>query len=224
MRVAIVVLSMLLPVSAMGQGVDVQSPAFRLDMGEQVKRAGDYDYLMRSLRPLADQGNPLAQYRVGQMFDYGLGVPEDPASAFRFYLSAARNGLPIAQHMTAVRYTTGHGVAPSPAEAMRWMKRAAGQGVPTSHFLLGGWYLRGINGPPDPLEAYFWFEVYLSNRSMFDRLWEGEIRGGRDEASRALSPTMIDSARKRVREWRPVRERSDEELGIDVEMPASRRR
>lgn len=49
---------------------------------------GDYQTALRILHPLAEQGHPQAQFRLGMMFDNGLGLPEDPAQAEYWYNKA----------------------------------------------------------------------------------------------------------------------------------------
>ncbi len=50
--------------------------------------AGDYDAALRLLRPLAERGHADAQFRLGTMFDNGLGVPVDPTQAEYWYNQA----------------------------------------------------------------------------------------------------------------------------------------
>jgi len=44
---------------------------------------GDYATAMRLWRPLAEQGDALAQSNLGQMYSKGQGVPQDYAAADR---------------------------------------------------------------------------------------------------------------------------------------------
>ena len=46
---------------------------------------GDYATAMRPLRPLAEQGNADAQYKLGRMYDGLQGAPHDKAEAARWY-------------------------------------------------------------------------------------------------------------------------------------------
>src|SRR5438132_9077372 len=47
---------------------------------------------MEILRPLAEAGDPAAQYRVGWMYDTGQGVPQDLAEGDRWFEAAAEKG------------------------------------------------------------------------------------------------------------------------------------
>lgn len=46
---------------------------------------GDYAEAVRLIRPLAEQGNASAQYRLGFMYTTGQGVPRDLAEAKKWF-------------------------------------------------------------------------------------------------------------------------------------------
>jgi TPR repeat protein len=50
---------------------------------------GDYETAFKRFRDLADGGHPEAQFRIGWMCFYGLGVSRDPGEAARWYRKAA---------------------------------------------------------------------------------------------------------------------------------------
>lgn len=52
----------------------------------------DFAVALREFRPLANQGNPRAQFFLGFMYDFGKGVPEDEIRAYAWYSIAAARG------------------------------------------------------------------------------------------------------------------------------------
>ena len=80
----------------------------------------------------AEQGHPMAQYKVGASFHFGTGVTADRAQAVSWYRRAAGNGVAEAQH--------NHGFGPS-------------------QLALGYLYLQGIAVGKDPAEAWAWFRA-----------------------------------------------------------------
>jgi uncharacterized protein len=68
---------------------------------------GDYVEAHRLIRPLADQGDALAQNLLGDMYDRGRGVPQDEVEAVRWYHRAADQGLAIAQSNLGNMYSAG---------------------------------------------------------------------------------------------------------------------
>jgi uncharacterized protein len=58
----------------------------------------EYATVLRLLRPLANQGDADAQMRLGFMYHFGRGVPQDYAEAVKWYRLAADQGNASAQH------------------------------------------------------------------------------------------------------------------------------
>ena len=72
---------------------------------------GDYALAFRLYTTLADQGNAVAQFNLGLMYDYGNGVPEDNTKAAKWYRRAAEQGHAGAQNNLGVMHEDGHGVS-----------------------------------------------------------------------------------------------------------------
>jgi hypothetical protein len=69
-----------------------QQDAEKLQAGWVAYQAGQMRDALKLWRSLADKGVPDAQFRVGGMFEQGLGVNRDMIEAYRWYrLAAARN-------------------------------------------------------------------------------------------------------------------------------------
>jgi TPR repeat protein len=82
-----------------------------LEDGLVARKNSDYEAAIRLLRPLADQGDAQAQYNVGEMYQYGQGVPHDNAIAMNWYQKAAAQGYARAQHHIGFMYHFGQGDA-----------------------------------------------------------------------------------------------------------------
>jgi uncharacterized protein len=63
-----------------------------LEDGNAAYKRGDYATAMRILRPLADQGDGMAETIVGNMYYYNHGVPLDWMSAYMWFSLAAAHG------------------------------------------------------------------------------------------------------------------------------------
>ena len=105
------------------------------------------------LGPLAEAGDPQAQYRIAIMAQNGLGMRRNPALAYRFMQAAATAGLGLAQHGLGCMYLEGEGTAPDPAQAAAWFRQAADQGLAGAHSILASLYDEGRGVPRDPAEA-----------------------------------------------------------------------
>ena len=51
------------------------------DKGLAAYNVGDFDTALEELRPLGEQGHAGAQFNLGLMYSYGVGVPQDYAEA-----------------------------------------------------------------------------------------------------------------------------------------------
>jgi uncharacterized protein len=88
----------------------------------------DYATALRLFRSLSDQGNALAQQRLGAMYERGLGVTEDYAEAVRWYRRAAGQGFAISQWALGTMYEYGYGVPQDYVQAHMWCNLSAAQG------------------------------------------------------------------------------------------------
>ena len=88
----------------------------------------DFAEALESYRKAAEQGHPGAQFLLGGMYFYGLGVAKDDAEAVKWYRKAAEQGDEGAQHKLGLMYAKGSGVATDDAEAVKWYRKAAEQG------------------------------------------------------------------------------------------------
>ena len=72
------------------------STSEQLNQGKAELDAQNYEQAFKTLKPLAEKGNPDAQYAVGYMYYYGKGVIEDPIEARSWMQKAAVQGQPLA--------------------------------------------------------------------------------------------------------------------------------
>lgn len=91
-------------------------------------KAGDYAAALKQWRPLAEQGNAVAQFNLGEMYAKGLGVPQDDTEAMRWYRLAAEQNHSGAQYALGERYANGQGVPQNYVLAHMWLNLAAVQG------------------------------------------------------------------------------------------------
>ena len=78
--------------------------------GFEAHLRGDYAAAIREWGPLAAQGDPRAQFNIGNMFDFGKGVTEDNAQAVYWYKKSAKQNCDIAQFNLGNCYNKGKGV------------------------------------------------------------------------------------------------------------------
>jgi hypothetical protein len=77
-------------------------------------------------KPAAEQGDAVAQFRLGQIYEMGLGGTPDYQSAATWYRKSADQGNRTAAFNLAVLYEKGQGVARDQAAALNLYGRAQG--------------------------------------------------------------------------------------------------
>lgn len=98
------------------------------DSGCTAFERGDFAAARKEWAPLAEQGLPQAQFRLGCLYTFGQGVPQDYGLALRLYRLAAEQGDADAQNNLGGMYAEGLGVPADPVEAYMWFELAAEQG------------------------------------------------------------------------------------------------
>ena len=185
---------------ALVAAVAVPAAAGPLEEGVDAYRAKAYTKAVDLWRPLAEQGDAVAQYRLGTLYAEGKGVEQDDAIAFMWMQRAANQGDADAQYGVGASYIGGLGVEKNEAEAARWFQRAANQGMVYAQFNLGLLYASGTGVPQDNVEALKWLDLAL---------FALPAGGARSDVSRAIVDVAAkmdyvqkQEATRRERAWK----------------------
>ena len=119
----------------------------------------DYPAALRLLRPLAEHGDSTAPLNLGQMYDNGLGVPQDYVEAVKWYSRAADQGDTEAQALLGTMYARGLGVSRDFEAAVKWFRQSADRGYPGGLEGLGIMYEYGRGVSMDNVQAYKWYSL-----------------------------------------------------------------
>lgn len=116
----------------------------------------------------AKQPYGTASYKLGNMYYYGKGVPQNYKKAFWNFINASRRNSTLADFMLSKMYAEGQGVSKNLLKACEWQVRAlnysqkhrlaeyqlaAGQGDRLAMQLLGFMYLKGLGVTSNPEKA-----------------------------------------------------------------------
>ncbi|MBG99997.1 MAG: hypothetical protein CMN58_06600 [Solibacterales bacterium] len=83
---------------------------------------------IESLFTLAKQGDPEAQFKLGNEYVFGKNVPVDHAKALKWYRNAAEQGDAKAQFNLGYMCRNGEGMPSDYVQAYKWYKLAAVHG------------------------------------------------------------------------------------------------
>jgi hypothetical protein len=88
---------------------------------------GKASQLLSDIRKAAEGGDALAQFYLAEIYERGIGVPQDCSEAAKWYRKAAEQGEPVAQLGLANLCLRGEGVTQDYVQAYRWLNVAAAQ-------------------------------------------------------------------------------------------------
>jgi hypothetical protein len=131
--------------------------------GVAAARAGDYPRALREWQPLAEGGHRDAQFNMGLLYENGLGVEKNGATAAQWFRRAAEQEDRQAQAYLAEMYAQGLGVKRNDVEALHWYRRAAELGHPASQYNVGVFYAFGRGVEPSTVQAVAWLTVAHEN-------------------------------------------------------------
>jgi len=110
-----------------------------------------------TLRQKAQQGDPVAQNKLGDLYANGQqGIKQDDSEAARWYRKSALQGNALAQFNLGMLYVDGRGVRQSYIKAARWFEKAAAQGIAPAQVHLGILYSDGRGVGRDYQKAQQW--------------------------------------------------------------------
>ena len=107
----------------------------------------------------AAQGNAIAQYWLGTLYERGRGVKADPVAAWRWYSMSAKKGNVKAMYNLAVAEARGKGTKANTAQAAHWFWVSAMQGYVDAQYNLAVLYERGQGVPQSLINAYKWYAI-----------------------------------------------------------------
>lgn len=110
------------------------------------------------------QGNFQALFNLGRMYDRGLGVKKDLATAKKLYLLSAKGGNADAQHNVGIMYLLGDGIEKNIPEALQWLVTASIQGQRMAQRDLGNLFFEGNIVKRDLVLAYTYFSLAAANK------------------------------------------------------------
>lgn len=111
---------------------------------------GDFPAAIREWQPLADKGDPDAQFNLAQAYKLGRGVPQDLTRSELLYAKAAAQGhLQAGDNYGLLLFQRGQHAA-----ALPYIRSAAERGDPRAQYLLGLAYFNADGVSKDWVRAY----------------------------------------------------------------------
>ena len=125
----------------------------------QIIQQKDVSYKVKALSQLAQNGDVVAQFTLGNIYLFGLQkITRTPPEAFKWYQMASQQGYPPGDDSLAKLYFDGVGVKKDEAQAVTLFTRAAEKGYAPAEANLGALFLKGVGVPKDEALAFEWIK------------------------------------------------------------------
>lgn len=156
----------------------------------------EYEAAAKALRKSAEEGDASAQFRLGQLYDEGTGVPQDYRRAMEWFEKAAKQGHVGAQVNLGTLYLRGEGAPQSDQMALFWFSQAAERGHALAFAKLGWMSAQGRGVLQDFIQAHKWYNLAAAN---------GHKKAAeyREALAEQMTPAQIAEAQRLAREWKP---------------------
>ena len=183
----------IIPVLLFSLLLGVPSYSADFNKGLTAAQSGDFATALKEWKPLAEEGNAVAQNNLGLMYHNGWGVPQDYKEAVYWYRLAVEQGYAIAQYNLGLMYEKGKGVPQDYEEAVRWYQLAAEQGHSKAQGNLGVMYAFGNGVIKDYVYAHMWGNIASMNGNDLGALL-------RDDFAEKMTSSQIEKAQRLARE------------------------
>lgn len=183
MRLLLLSMAFLLALAS-GARADFESGVVKFEQG-------DFYGAQEELRPLADAGDPRAQYIMGVMALNGLAGEAQPNEGAAWLMLAAEQNYVEAQVELARLYKIGEGVEQDLSKMVHWYRRAAEQGHVGAQLFVADAYAYGQGIETDLVEAYMWYDVAM-------RYWGDLAVHARDVIAEHMTAAQVEEAKRRA--------------------------
>ncbi len=219
-------------VLSLGSAPATPSWAGPLDDGIAAFQRGDFSAAKALFEPLAQNGDPVAQYYLGDLI-VRFATDKNKPEGVIWLRQSAQAGVPDAMNQLATILAEGRIVAQDQRRANELFMQAASLGYLPAYNNLGLRSYQGVGRPPDPVDASEWFRLAADQgfaESQFNLavmyaggegvkfdiveayMWMTlAMKQGHPKATqqrpailKAMSPPQIQEGEKRVRAWKPV--------------------
>ena len=183
----------IIPVLLFSLLLGVPSYSADFNKGLTAAQSGDFATALKEWKPLAEEGNAVAQNNLGLMYHNGWGVPQDYKESVYWYRLAVEQGYEVAQYNLGLMYEKGKGVPQDDKEAARLYRLAAEQGYADAQGNLGVMYVFGKGVTKDFVYAHMWGNIALMNGNERGELVRGHV-------AEKMTSSQIEEAQRLARE------------------------
>lgn len=144
-------------------------------MGDTTKRIAPGQNVRVSYEEKAKQGDPWAQYNLGEMYYSGQGVEKNLVEAAEWFRKAAEQGHAEAQNRMGEFYYNGWGIKKDYKEAVKWYQLAATHESTKAQTALGNMYYNGTGVVKSYFNAVWWYSQAAERGNVWAQYYLGNM-------------------------------------------------
>lgn len=145
----------------------------------------DLSRVARYFRLSAEKGNPVAAFKLGELYEHGTGVLKDPVLAFQWYMRSAAKNDRHGQLKVGWCYQKGIGVAADPTIAAIWYRVSAENDNVWGYHMLAFLLADGEGVKKDVMQAKKYLELSLPKTKDHWAKWKLALLIASEEPGRA---------------------------------------
>ena len=134
-------------------------PMAECKIADQLLGSGEEDKAFELYMKAAEQGNCIAEYRVGMLYFGGDGVEQDYEKGVKYFARSAEQGYSEAEFIMGMCYMNGVSVEKDNVKSFEWYLKAAKQGQVDAEYCVGICFSEGIGVEEDTKKAFEWFKM-----------------------------------------------------------------
>lgn len=124
----------------------------------------DYNLAREMLDQAAKANEPVAQFLLGQIYEYGTGVKVNFQKAYKYYELSADNGEKAAMLKLGDFHKKGKGVELDFKKAAKYFYKSSDLNSPRGNYALGYMHFKGFGVEQDYEKAYYLFVLGAKKR------------------------------------------------------------
>tara|TARA_R110002050_G_scaffold269917_2_gene412723 strand:- start:269464 stop:270675 length:1212 start_codon:yes stop_codon:yes gene_type:complete len=177
--------------------ISLSSLADDVDKGITAYQQQDYQTAFYAWSLAAQQGDPDAEYHLGQLYRLGQGVNIDYPSAQSYYLKAAKKGHPLAQLNLGTLYYSGKLGSKQEETAFHWLHQAAENNNAHAQWMVGIMRFNGQGVLQDTVAAYSWLTLASEQQHQRAVLDQAKLKPGLSAVQLSLAESLSNTFKQR---------------------------
>jgi TPR repeat protein len=153
---------------------------------------------------LAEQGNPEAQYKVGEMYEMGKGATKDLKKAEEWFEKSAKQGHKKSTYKILYLEISSNGLNDFTKSQLGSIRKEAASGNADAQYFLGKMYAAGVGVPKSLTNALTWLNKATFNgisEAEFEAIAvEEELNRIRDRESKRRAESLAAAKKKKADE------------------------